>query len=304
MKEADLTTVTLTPEAEKRLGIETAVVDLQDVGAHREAAGDVVAPPGRVVPLTAPTAGRVESPPDGPVAAGARVKGGQTILRLTPLATPPRDLRVTYEADAKAAAARFESREQQLDRARQLLRDRAGSQRDVERAEQEFAQAKAAADAAAERLARLAERPLDGDVTVPVVAPFDGILSQVHVGGGQMVPAGTALVEVADLRTMWVRVPVYSGDLAALAGVRQVTIDDLRSAPSAARGRASGGRAAGGRPARRSRPISTSNSTTGRSRFAPDRRSASRCRRAPQVARSPCRTRPWSTTTRAAPGST
>jgi membrane fusion protein, heavy metal efflux system len=235
VKEADLTTVTLTPEAEKRLGIETAVIELRDVGAHRQAAGDVVAPPGRVVPLTAPTAGRVDSPPGGPVPVGARVTSGQAVLRLTPLATPPRDLRVTYEADAKAAAARLEAARQQLDRARQLLRDRAGSQRDAERAEQEFAQAKAAADAANERLARLADRPLDGDVAVPVIAPFDGILSQVHVGSGQMVPAGAALVEVADLSTMQVRVPVYPGDLAALESVREIAVDDLRAAPSAAR---------------------------------------------------------------------
>ena len=235
VKEADLTRVTLTPEAEARLGIETAAVEFRDLGAHRQVAGDVMAPPGRAVPLTAPTAGRVESPPEGPVAAGARVRSGQVILRLTPLATPPRDLRVTYEADAKAAAARLEAARQQLDRARQLLRDRAGSQRDAERAEQEFAQAKAAAGAADERLARLADRPLDGDVAMPVVAPFDGILSQVHVGGGQVVPAGAALVEVADLRTMWIRVPVYPGDLAALEDVREVAVDDLRSAPSTGR---------------------------------------------------------------------
>jgi RND family efflux transporter MFP subunit len=234
VKEADLTTVTLTPEAEKRLGIETAVLELRDVGARRQTAGDVVAPPGRVVPLTAATAGRVEWPAQGAPAAGARVKAGQTLIRLTPLATPPRDLRVTYDADAKAAAARLDAAKQQLDRARQLLRDRAGSQRDVERAEQEFAQAKAASDAANERLARLADRPLDGDVAMPVTAPFDGILSQVHVGGGQVVPAGAALIEVADLRTMWVRVPVYAGELSALGEIREVTIDDLRPPPAAA----------------------------------------------------------------------
>ena len=111
VKEADLTTVTLTPEAEKRLGIETAVLELRDLGARRQTAGDVVAPPGRVVPLTAATAGRVEWPAQGAPAAGARVKAGQTLIRLTPLATPPRDLRVTYEADAKAAAARLDGGE-------------------------------------------------------------------------------------------------------------------------------------------------------------------------------------------------
>ena len=34
--------------------------------------------------------------------------------------------------------------------------------------------------------------------------------------------SATPLVEVADLRTLWVRVPVYAGDSSALGGVREV----------------------------------------------------------------------------------
>ena len=147
-----------------------------------------MAPPGRVVPLTAPTAGRVEWPAQGGPAAGARVKAGQTLIRLTPLAdAAPRSARDLRGGRQGGGARGWRSAGQQLERARQLLRYCAGSQRDVERAEQEFAQAKAAADAAAERTARLTDHPLDGDVTVPLTAPFDGVISQLHVGRGQVV---------------------------------------------------------------------------------------------------------------------
>ena len=70
-------------------------------------------------------------------------------------------------------------------------------------------------------------------MTVPVTSPLDGVVSQLYVGRGQVVVSGAALIEVADLRTLWVRVPIYAGELATLAGVREVTIDDLGPASSA-----------------------------------------------------------------------
>ena len=61
VKEADLTTITLTPEAERRLGIETAVLASRPAAGARQVGGEVLVPPGRVVPMTAPATGRVEA---------------------------------------------------------------------------------------------------------------------------------------------------------------------------------------------------------------------------------------------------
>jgi len=47
--ETDLTTVTLSPEAIRRLGIETEVVRVQDAAATRTVGGDIVVPEGRRV---------------------------------------------------------------------------------------------------------------------------------------------------------------------------------------------------------------------------------------------------------------
>ena len=48
---------------------------------------------------------------------------------------------------------------------------------------------------------------------VPLEAPFDGVLRKVLAAPGEAVTAGTPLYELADLSRLWIRVPVYVGDL-------------------------------------------------------------------------------------------
>ena len=227
VKEADLSTITLTAEAEQRLGIETTVIQARDVPVERQIGGELLLPPGRTAPVAAPVGGRVEAVPGVTLVAGAAVRQGQAVLRLVPQEAPSRDLRVTYETDLAAARARFEAAERQLARARQLLKNEVGSQKSVEQAESEFAQAKAANDAASERLARLNERPLDADITVPVVSPVGGVLRQVFTAPGQVVTGGAPLFEAVDVRTLWVRVPLYVGDLAVFRSATSAAVDAL-----------------------------------------------------------------------------
>lgn len=228
-KEADLTTITLTADAERRLGIETALLTRQDVTGERRIGGEMLTPPGRSVPVTAPVAGRVDAVDGVRLAVGQPVRAQQLLFRLTPLSAPSRDLRVTYEAELSAATARLDGAQLQLDRARQMLKDQVGSQRNLEQAQQEFSQAKALHDASRERLDRVSTRPLDADVTVPVVAPFDGTVGQILTAAGQVVAAGTTLLEVDNLSVLWVRVPVYVGDMAALSGTRDASVEALGS---------------------------------------------------------------------------
>ncbi len=162
--------------------------------------------------------------------AGEAVRKGEPIYRLTPMAGVQRDLRVTVEADVKATKARLDTASQQLARAQQLLRDMAGSQRQVEAAEQEFGLAKAAYDAAVERLQQVNTRPLDADVQMTVTAPANGIVRQVLVAAGQAVASGAALFEVVDYSRVWLRVPVYAGDADAFASQREVRVQAVDGA--------------------------------------------------------------------------
>ena len=55
------------------------------------------------------------------------------------------------------------------------------------------------------------------------------------MGVGQTVSSGAPLFELADLRRLWVRVPVYVGEVAALEATRAVVIDSLESGSGAIR---------------------------------------------------------------------
>jgi RND family efflux transporter MFP subunit len=189
-------------------------------------AGEVVAIPGKSLIIAAPASGMVVLATKGLVV-GQAVRRGQTIFRLTPLLPPQRDLKTTYEADVQSAKSRFEAARQQLDRAQQLLRDLAGSQRNLEAATQEFGQAKAAYEAAQDRLQRLETHPLDADVDMSIAAPSDGMLRQILAAEGQNVTAGAALFEVADFTSVWLRVPVYSGDLKEIGTAATVAVRDI-----------------------------------------------------------------------------
>jgi membrane fusion protein, heavy metal efflux system len=226
VNESDLTRVRLTPEAEKRLGIEVREPVDSNFVVTTSVAGEVVPIPGKSLTVNAPVAGTIRML-RAPLTPGQHLRDGEPVLRLTPLAGVQRDLRVTLQADLKAAKARLDNAAQQLERARQLLRDLAGSQRNVDVAEQEFGQAKAAHDAAVERLQQVNTRPLDADVEMTVEAPASGIVRQVQVAPGQTVAAGAPLFEVVDFSRVWLRVPVYAGDAATFRNLATVTVQSV-----------------------------------------------------------------------------
>lgn len=210
--EASLTTVTLTPQARSRLGIETARAVRQRVPRSRELGAELVAPPGQSALLTAPVAGIVRSVPGAPEA-GAMVHRGEALMRLVPLAPTDRDLRAQAAQTVSAALARLDAAEARARRAQQLAQDRAGSVRASEEAAAERDVARAAVVAARARSARLASAPLESDVALTIRATAQGVLRQVLVSDGQAVAAGAPLGEVVARDPLWLRVPVFVGDL-------------------------------------------------------------------------------------------
>jgi len=228
VNESDLTQVRLTPEAEKRLGIEVKEPAVSNFAVRAVVAGEVVPIPGKTLIVNAPVAGTVSIVRPS-LTPGQQLRDGEPVLRLTPLAGVQRDLRLTIEADVKATKARLDNATQQLGRARQLLRDLAGSQRNVDVAEQEFGLAKAAHDAAVERLQQVNTRPLDADVQLTVTAPAKGIVRQIQIAAGQTVAGGAPLFEVVDFSRVWVRIPVYAGHAEMFRDLASVTVQSVDS---------------------------------------------------------------------------
>ncbi len=229
--ESELATVTLTPQAVERVGLRTAAVDMRRVASTRTYGGEAVLPPGQLLSVSAPVAGTV-------TAAGARLPGageplvaGQAILRMTPLLAPERDLRVQLERELASWDARVEAARAREKRTRQLALDRAGSVRAHEEAREALALAEAGGKAAQAQLERLAKAPLEADYRLTVSSPRDGMAHRVHVAAGQTVAAGTPLFEVASLERMWIRVPVYTGELAAVDPRAAARIHGLAQGP-------------------------------------------------------------------------
>ncbi len=213
VKEGDLARITLTPEAARRLGIEAAEVEFKEARQVRTFAAEVVVPPGRATLITAPVAGTLSGPQSGPPAPGAVVKAGQLLFRVLPLAPVERNLLAGLEAEAAAASARAEAARARFSRAERLLKDQAGSAKSVETAREELTVAEATLAAAREKLERARRTPFDADAPVTIAAPQGGMIRQLLATPGQMVSAGAPLAEIAALDEVWLRVPVYSGEL-------------------------------------------------------------------------------------------
>jgi membrane fusion protein, heavy metal efflux system len=236
--EADLATVTLTAEAEQRLGVALARAERRTVPHVRTVGGTVDAPPGRSLPITAPLAGTVLAPEGGAVpVAGARVARGQALFRLAPL--PPADREIQRDRareEAESAIARLKVAREAADRAARLRAIGAGSVRAEQEAVSQREQAEAAVAAARSREAFLGDTDLDSAPraasALRVEAPRDGVLMDVTAAPGSIVMAGAAMGQVVADDVLWVRVPLYAGDLSGVARDAPATVTGLGAGPS------------------------------------------------------------------------
>lgn len=233
VKESELATVKLSPKAEERLGVATVPVAIERVAQTRTFAGEIVLPPDRIISVAAPVGGTLSASGVQPTV-GMLVRKGQPMFRLTPLLPPERDLRVQLERDIANAQTRVDAARLRFNRAEQLLRDRAGSEKAVEQAREELNLAENDLKVARERLERYDKAPVSGDVAITINAPHDGMIQKVLVSPGQTVTSGAALFEVVNLTLVWIRVPVYVGELHLIERGRAARVHALNEAPSAA----------------------------------------------------------------------
>ncbi|MBL7185936.1 MAG: efflux RND transporter periplasmic adaptor subunit [Phycisphaerae bacterium] len=230
VKETDLTTVTLTAPAESRLGIQIATVEHRSVERNRTFGGEVVSVSGRSVTISAPLSGTLLSPGDDiAVTAGGRVAQGQPLYRLL-LALPEKDL-LSVQEEVSLRKIEFELAETRAKRAKKLLDDKAGSVRDLEDAQAQMAGAGTSLETALRRLQLLLkgnlDSPADGLSSLTIKSPVDGIIQAVHVAPGQTVAASTALLEIAGVDPVWIKVPVYTGDMAVIDTDKPARIHSL-----------------------------------------------------------------------------
>jgi RND family efflux transporter MFP subunit len=185
--------------------------------------------------VTAPVAGTLSAV--GDARPGARVTRGQAIFRLVPLVPDERNQRIEAERSVAEARAQEQEARQRLARLEQLLKDGAASQRAVEEARAAHSVASAALEAAAERVKVASRNNIDQQGGIAVAAPFAGVLQAVHAAQGQTVAASAPLFEIAQVDTLWVRVPVYAGDVAGIDASQPAVVSGLRGGGAARQAR-------------------------------------------------------------------
>ncbi|MBC7920255.1 MAG: efflux RND transporter periplasmic adaptor subunit [Ferruginibacter sp.] len=214
-KESDLNTITLTDQALERLGIQTVGVQQRAMGNTRVLSGEIVALPGRTITVTAPVAGTLLSPTRGrPVAAGQEVKKGERLYRLLILPSE-RDL-ISAQQEVAQRKVQYEVGTQKLNRAQQLLADKAGSLRTVQEAEAELAGVNASLRVAEARLELLGGNPSESVAqrlsTLNVEAPIGGMVQRIYSSPSQVVATAAPVMDIVSLSPVWVRVPIYAGE--------------------------------------------------------------------------------------------
>lgn len=224
----DLATVTLRPDAEAALGLVTGTVSAVNAAPRIRVGGEIMVANGRDVAIAAPISGRITSSVPRP---GDRVRPGQALLTIVPLAAVDRDIRARAERDLAAAKAELTLVEQRARRAEVMVEERSGSVRSLEEARAQVATARATVAATESRLATMDSGALDSDVALTIKSPSDGALRAVRVTAGQSVPAGAVLVELAGAGR-WVRATLAASDAVRFAAIASARATRLGDGPS------------------------------------------------------------------------
>ncbi len=235
--EATLNTIELTDDAIRRLGLVTAVVEERTMRRSRPYGADVVLPTGAAVLVSAPLAGTLK-PADGktPFQVGQRVEEGRPLINLLPLLSPERSVLTPAErirfAEAKnslaqsridadglmqQAGVQVDAAKLALERAERLLREQAGTVRAVDESKAQLQLAEKAFAAAQARKRQVDAVKFDEEAgtleAIAIPSPLTGIVRTTQVRAGEMVAAGAPLFEVMNDDVLWVKVPVYVGDV-------------------------------------------------------------------------------------------
>jgi multidrug efflux pump subunit AcrA (membrane-fusion protein) len=226
VSEEDMGKLILSEEGERRLGVETALVARRSVRQVRIYGGEVIAPVGRTILVAAPVGGTLRASERGVPLIGSRVTKGQVLFQLLPLLSPEASTnftaaKVDAEGQVNNARTQLEMSKLALARADRLLKGEAGSKRALEETQAQHDTALRSLEAAESRFAVLT-KAVGAAATgfaapMPIEAPENGILRNVLALPDQNVPGSAPLFEVVDLGQVWIRVPIYVGDLASIS---------------------------------------------------------------------------------------
>ncbi len=195
------------------LGVATAPVEIGRVEQTILAAGELKPAPGAETRVAAPGRG-VFLPASPPVRAGQAVSRGDSLGQVAVWTSDPQGEQVVGEWDA--AWTLWQGEKRRLDRTRKLVEKGLEPLERLEEHETQAELARARLNAVGARLER-SRRARTGQpdraVLRELVAPADGIVTEVVHGDGQAVDEGDTLFRVRDDSRLELRVRVFAEDL-------------------------------------------------------------------------------------------
>lgn len=227
--ESDLTKLTLTDKAVQRLGIRTVKIEDRPMNRSKVFSGEIVPVTGQSVAVTAPSAATVLLPHSGFLAlAGKKVTKGQELYRLV-LMPSERDL-LGAKADVEQGQAQYEVAQEKVKRNTRMFQEGSGSQRALQEAEADLAAVRAAL-----RVARSRVQLLQGNTSsaaanlssLVIKAPVSGTIQRVYFAPNQVVAANAPILDIVSLDNVWVRVPIYAGDLEQVEAQQSASVRPL-----------------------------------------------------------------------------
>ncbi len=230
VKENSLTTIRLTVEAEQRLGLGTRPAEIRNLHKTLTLGGEVMVPPGQEAKVTAPVSGKVCHTPAGyfPVA-GSPVQMNQEIMRL--IVIPPETDIISASDDVSVKQVEYEAALAELKRAETLLENRAISDKVFESTKAKYAKAEASLKASMSRLDLYMGKNINAaseNLSAFILeSPVTGVIQNINVAPGQIIASSATLFEVSQMNRFWIRVPVYSGDLASIDTGQKATISTM-----------------------------------------------------------------------------
>lgn len=256
-QEDQLNTIQLKDTAAKRLGITIAAIERKKIDRSRVYGGEIALPPGASIIVSAPVGGTLQAPGKAAVSqVGATVARGQPIFLLLPLLSPERSVltpaerirfaeaknsvataRIDADGQVQQALVQVEAARIALERAERLFRDNVGTARAVDDAKAQQQLAAKALEAAHARKKYVDAIELDeaaGQLKpMTIDSPQDGIVRAAHAAVGEVVAMGAPLFEIMQGDPIWVRVPVYAGELSQIAADQPAQVSGLGDAKGA-----------------------------------------------------------------------
>ncbi len=191
-------------------GVATRPVQAESVDEYLDLPGLIEPDPARVVRVFPPVSGRLVAVPVRPA---DRVAAGQVLAILA-------------SSDVAAARAAFRQagadarvKQEQLERSGQLYEHHVIALRDYQQAQADEAEAAAAMESAAERLALLGVDTAGSSDRVAVTASRAGVVTDVGAAPGEYAKSldnASPLCTITDLDTVWAVGAVYEKDLASI----------------------------------------------------------------------------------------